>query len=94
VDRKRQNIRRKTISTIFYKALCLSWNRVVVVHLTRGSCIRRRIRIPSRIAVSSNRPAPWNIVLFEKLIVTELVKKFPAFYGIRRIITVFTRACH
>jgi hypothetical protein len=31
---------------------------------------------------------------FEKLIVTQLVKKFPAFYGTRKIVTVFTRAPH
>jgi len=30
----------------------------------------------------------------EKLIVTQLVKKFPAFYGRRMLITVFTRARH
>jgi hypothetical protein len=36
-------------------------------------------------------PAPWSRVL-EKLMVTQLVKKFPAFYGIRRFITVFTTA--
>jgi hypothetical protein len=29
-------------------------------------------------------------VLLEKLTVTQLVKKFPAFYGTRRFITVFT----
>jgi len=29
----------------------------------------------------------------EKQIVTQLVKKFTAFYGTRRFITVFTRAC-
>jgi hypothetical protein len=28
----------------------------------------------------------------EKLIVTQLVKKYPVFYGIRRFVTVFTRA--
>jgi len=33
-------------------------------------------------------------VLLEKLIVTQLVKKLPVFYGTRRFITVFTRACH
>jgi hypothetical protein len=31
-------------------------------------------------------------LLLEKLIVTQQVKKFPAFYGSRRFITVFTRA--
>jgi len=35
---------------------------------------------------------PWSRVLLEKLIVTELVKKFPAFNGIRRFITVLTTA--
>jgi hypothetical protein len=32
--------------------------------------------------------------LLEKLIVSQLVKKFPAFYRTRRFITVFTRARH
>jgi hypothetical protein len=35
---------------------------------------------------------PWSIVPLEKLNVTQLVKKFPAFYGIRMFITVFTKA--
>jgi len=30
-------------------------------------------------------------VLLEKLIVAQVVKKFPAFYGTRTIINVFTR---
>jgi hypothetical protein len=47
---------------------------------------------------------PWNYIDFnpltnqlhaavflEELIVTQLVKKFPAFYGTQRFITVFTR---
>jgi hypothetical protein len=33
---------------------------------------------------------PWSRVLLEKLTVTQLVKKFPAFYGTRKFITVFT----
>jgi hypothetical protein len=36
---------------------------------------------------------PWCRILFEKLIVTQLVKKYPA-YGTRRFITVFTKAHH
>jgi hypothetical protein len=32
--------------------------------------------------------------LLEKLIVTQLVKKFPTFYATQRFITVFTRAYH
>jgi len=33
-------------------------------------------------------------VLLEKLTVTQLVRKFPAFYAVRRFITMFTRARH
>jgi hypothetical protein len=33
-------------------------------------------------------------VILEKLIVTQLVKKFPDFYGTRRFITVFIEASH
>jgi hypothetical protein len=35
---------------------------------------------------------PWSRVFLEKY--AQLVKKFPAFYGTRRFITVFTRAHH
>jgi len=34
---------------------------------------------------------PWSRVLLEKLIATQLVKKFPAFYGTQKFITVFIR---
>jgi len=37
---------------------------------------------------------PGNKVLLEKLIVTQLVKKFLAIHGTRRFITVFTRSRH
>jgi hypothetical protein len=37
---------------------------------------------------------PWSRALLEKLTVTHLIKKFPAFYWTRRVITVFTRASH
>ena len=37
---------------------------------------------------------PWSRVLLEKLTGLQLVKKFPAFYGNRRFITVFTSARH
>ena len=38
--------------------------------------------------------SPWSRVLLEKLTGPLLVKKFPAFYGTRRFITVFTSAGH
>jgi hypothetical protein len=34
----------------------------------------------------------YSSFLLEKLIVAQLVRKFPAFYGTGRFITVFTRA--
>jgi len=37
---------------------------------------------------------PWSRVLLEKLTVSQLVKKFPTFYGTRRFITTFTSARH
>jgi hypothetical protein len=36
----------------------------------------------------------WNWVLLDKLIVCQIVKKFPIFYGTRWSITVFTRSGH
>jgi hypothetical protein len=35
---------------------------------------------------------PWSIVLLEKLIVGQIVKKVTAFDGTRRFITEFTKA--
>jgi hypothetical protein len=37
---------------------------------------------------------PWGRVLPEKLTVSQLVRKFPAFYGTGRFITAFTKARH
>jgi hypothetical protein len=37
---------------------------------------------------------PWSRVLLEKLTGSQLVKKFPAFYGTREFITAFTSARH
>jgi hypothetical protein len=36
----------------------------------------------------------WSRVPLEKLTVLQLVKKFPAFYGIRRFLTALTSARH
>jgi hypothetical protein len=41
-----------------------------------------------------NKQYPCSIDVLEKLIVSQLVKKFPAFNGTRRFITVLTRARH
>jgi len=39
-------------------------------------------------------PTPWSPVFLQKLIVTQLAKKFPAFYGTLRFITMFTTIRH
>jgi len=37
---------------------------------------------------------PCSQVLLEKLMVTQLVQKFPTFWGTQRFITMFTRTYH
>jgi hypothetical protein len=49
------------------------------------------IKLYTNIRFMNNRPTPWIRVLFEKLIVTQLVKKFSNFYGTQRSAAMFTR---
>jgi hypothetical protein len=44
--------------------------------------------------VSTYLITPWSRVLLEKLICSQLVKKFPKYYGIGRFINAFTSVCH
>jgi len=37
---------------------------------------------------------PWNRFLLDKLTGSQLVRKFPAFYGTQKFITVLTKAGH
>ena len=46
----------------------------------------------SQINTKTNKP--WSKVLPEKLIVPQLVKKFPTFYGNQWFATTFTSTCH
>jgi hypothetical protein len=55
-------------------------------------CILYMLRLPNTKQKCYNHSSTLSIVLLEKLIVTQLVKKFAASYGNRRIIIVFTRA--
>jgi hypothetical protein len=41
--------------------------------------------------LQNNQTIPWSIVLLEKLVATQLVEKFPAFYWSWWFITLFTR---
>ena len=49
---------------------------------------------PNATVIKYNSITPWSTVLHEKLTVSRLVKKFLAFYGTRRFITVFIRTRH
>jgi hypothetical protein len=44
------------------------------------------------IGKEKNLLTPWSRGLLEKLTVSQLVKKFPAFYGTRSFNTAFTKA--
>jgi hypothetical protein len=44
--------------------------------------------------VRNTKLTPCSRVLLEKLIVLQLVEKFPTFYEIERFISPFTKACH
>jgi hypothetical protein len=59
----------------------------------------RRLRGPCKVKIKGknkeiNKYIHGATLLLEKLTVTQLVKKFPTFYGTGRFITVFTRARH
>ena len=51
-------------------------------------------RLRTQAAPSLYSLIPWSRVLLEKLTGSQLVKKFPAFYGTRRFITALTSARH
>jgi hypothetical protein len=44
--------------------------------------------------VETTKLHSWNWAFLEKLSIVQLLKNFPAFYGTRRFITVFTRTLH
>jgi len=50
----------------------------------------RNISVNHNPSTNRLRHTPCSRVLLEKLIGSQLVKKFPAFYGTRRFITAFT----
>ena len=50
------------------------------------------LQYPSVVSTIYYVLTPWSRVLLEKLTGFQLVKKFPAFYGMRRFITAFSSA--
>jgi len=57
---------------------------------------KHKEQIREELGITGNqiKLTPCSRVLLEKLTVTQVVKKFTAFYGIQRFITVFTRSHH
>jgi hypothetical protein len=51
------------------------------------------MHLNSYMAINQNLLGIWGILL-EKLIINQIFKKFPAFYGIRTFMTVNTTAHH
>ena len=51
-----------------------------------------RLAAPPRVPTHTYLFTPWRRVLLKKLIGFQLIKKFPIFYGTRRLITAFTSA--
>jgi hypothetical protein len=49
---------------------------------------------PSTLPIFTYSIAPWHRVLLEKLTGSQVVKKFPAFYGTQRFISIFTNSHH
>jgi len=74
----------------------------VIEQLIRSSPVCRVAMVPTEISRLPLRLtklltfllAPWSSVLLGKLTGYQLVKKFPAFYGTRRFITVLPSAGH
>ena len=56
--------------------------------------VYRQLLCHVRLTRSLSRLTAWSRVLLEKLTGSQLVKKFPAFYGTQRFIIAFRRAGH
>jgi hypothetical protein len=75
------------------------WDIFTQVNHTRGNCYLFYDLILQRITYLlihslTHSLTPWCRILFEKLIITQLVKKILLSYGTPNFITVFTQARH
>ena len=71
------------------------WSRTRLAHIYESACQNSRWfiwRMPLKVQTSllTYLLTPWCRVLLDKLTGLQLVKKFPAFHGTRRFITLFT----
>jgi hypothetical protein len=80
----------ETISEILGKFEMWCWRRMEKISWTdrvRNEEMLHTVKEERNITLT-----PWSTVLPEKLKCPKLLKKFPAFYGTRRFITVYTKA--
>jgi hypothetical protein len=65
-----------------------SWKRSLI-----RRCLSTELNAlsPPCLSYTIKEQSPWSIVLLEKLVVSQLVKKFPTFYETQRFIGEFTR---
>jgi hypothetical protein len=77
------------------REICVSKKTKPCEHLKNSTaCVYIVLRKVNVKLPAMNELTPWRTVLPEKLTGPQLVKKFPAFYGTRKFITVFTKARH
>jgi hypothetical protein len=87
--------------SILPSSCCLCTNTYYITNLI-GSCpcvvyvasLKRTGRMRVVVCAIYYLLTPWSTVLLEKLTGSQLVKKFPGFYGTRKFITAFTSTRH
>lgn len=79
---------KKRVSNGLVEVLCIMQDHLQRKHFCNDD--------KDRLAISRCRaqasPTPWSRVLLQKLVIIQLLKKLPAFYGTQRSITMLTRA--
>jgi len=74
---------------------CLAYSSTLKMEAAPRLCLpNTECHIANDVNLITYLLTSWSRVLLEKLTDYRLVKKFPAFYGTRRFIIIFTSACH
>ena len=80
----------KYVDLLYYKQCSLPHVSATYCGHLQGGVLWRIYYIGRQNNLLTYLPTPWSRILLEKLTGLQLVKKFPAFYGIRRFITALT----
>jgi len=71
-----------------YQILC----KIIILNVTvEKFCIlcTQNVEFLMKLTMITNQLTPWNRVILEKLLLTQLVKKLPALYGTQKLTTMF-----